>query len=196
MTPTDALTDSTATPVEHAITIIGSAVPPPAEPVPPPSSPTGSQSTTAPVSSTGPLVPALATNSTFGSIKATVNAKTGAITFTASFANPGTFSWLLTFQNGKFGFYTASTAKCKKGFVRLGGKCRPAKIVFAKGSRAVAAAGTVTFTIKPTASGLKALKTAKRQKKGLPLSEAFTFQSSLGGSPVAHTQTLMAKLKK
>ena len=34
--------------------------------------------------------------------------------------------WLITFQNGKFGAFAASTKKCSKGQVRLAGKCRPA----------------------------------------------------------------------
>ena len=58
---------------------------------------------------------------------AAVNAKTGAITLTLTVGDPGTLSWLATFQNGKFGVFAASVGKCKKGQVRLGGKCRPAE---------------------------------------------------------------------
>ena len=126
----------------------------------------------------------------------TVNPTTGAITFTVSVGDPGTFSWLLTFQNGKFGVFAATNTKCKKRFVRLNGRCRPAKIVFAKGSRTIATAGIVSFTIKPSASGLKALRNASRRKKGLPVTATFTFQSSRGGSPVSHTQSLTLKLSR
>jgi hypothetical protein len=103
-------------------------------------------------------------------------------------------SWLATFQNGKFGAFASS--RCKKLLIRLGAKCRPAKITFAHGSRAVGAAGGVTITLKPSASGLKALKNALRHKKGLPVTVSFTFQSSLGGSPFSHSQTVTVKLKK
>jgi PKD repeat protein len=134
-------------------------------------------------------------NSAFNPLHATFNPKTGVITLTGAVADPGTFSWLLTFQNGKFGVFAASSAKCKKGSVRLKGKCRPSTIAFARGSKAVRAPGAVTFTAKPSASALKALKNALKQKKGLPVSVRLTFQSSRGGSAVSHTQSLTVRLK-
>jgi PKD repeat protein len=134
-------------------------------------------------------------NSNFSS-SATVNQKTGTITFTESVGNAGTFSWLLTFQNGKFGVFTAKNPRCKAGFIRLNGKCRPAKIVFSKGRGTASAAGTFSFSVKPTGSALKALTNALKRKKGLPVTATLTFQSALGGSPVSHTQTLAVKLKK
>jgi hypothetical protein len=103
---------------------------------------------------------------------------------------------LLTFQNGTFGVFTAKNPRCKAGFIRLNGKCRPAKIVFGKGRGTASAQGTFSFTVKPTASALKALKNALKRKKGLPVTATLTFQSSLGGSPVSHAQTLTVKLKK
>jgi hypothetical protein len=124
-----------------------------------------------------------------------MNAKTGVLTFTTTVANPGTLSWLATFQNGKFGAFS-SASKCKTGFIRLGGKCRPAKVVFAKGSKVVGAAGSVSVTLKPSASGRKALKNALRHKKGVPVTIVFSFKSSLGGSAVSHTQSVMVRLKK
>jgi hypothetical protein len=135
-------------------------------------------------------------NSGFGAVAVTFNSKSGAVTFTESVTDPGTFTWLLTFQNGKFGVFAASKSKCKKGFVRLGGRCRPSRIVFAKGSKLVAVPGTVSFTVKPSASALKALRNALRQKKGLPVTALLTFQSARGGSPVSHTRSVTVKLKK
>jgi chitodextrinase len=127
--------------------------------------------------------------------KAAFNTKTGTIILTLSVSDPGTLSWLGTFQNGKFGAF-ASAAKCRKGQIRLGRRCRPAKIVFAKGHRAVTAAGTIAIVLKPTASGLKALKNALKRKRGVPVSLALTFQSSRGGRPVTHTRLVVVKLKK
>jgi PKD repeat protein len=198
MTPKDALTGSTAAPVQRNITVAAAVVPPPPPPppaVPPPTGSTGSatgSTTTTTTTGTAAVVP----NSSFSALKAVFNAKTGAITFTGSVSDPGTFSWLLTFQNGKFGVFAASTSKCRKGFVRLNGKCRPARIVFAKGSKLVVAAGAVSFMVKPTSSALKALKNALKRKKGLPVSATFTFRSSRGGGAVSHTQSLTVKLKK
>jgi hypothetical protein len=51
-------------------------------------------------------------NSAFRTARAAINARTGVLRFTASVADPGTFSWLATFQNGKFGAF-ASASKCK-----------------------------------------------------------------------------------
>ncbi|HYM46177.1 MAG TPA: PKD domain-containing protein, partial [Solirubrobacteraceae bacterium] len=145
---------------------------------------------------TGKLTPELTPNSNFALGNATVNPTTGAITFTESVGDPGTFSWLATFQNGRFGVFAARGANCKRGFVRLIGKCRPARIVFARGSKTVAAPGSVSFTLKPSASAVKALRNALKHKRGLLISVRLTFQSSLGGSPVSHTRSLAVRLKK
>lgn len=132
-------------------------------------------------------------NSHFPSPRGRLNAKTGVLTFSTSVVDPGKFSAVAMFQNGKFGAFSSSN--CRKGFIRLSGKCRPAKIVFAKTSKVVAA-GTVTITLRPSGSALKALKNALRRKKGLPIAIGFSFQSSLGGSPFSLGQTMTDKLKK
>jgi PKD repeat protein len=119
----------------------------------------------------------------------------GAITLSATVKDPGTFKLLATFANGKFGVFSAA-AKCKKGQLRLAGKCRPAKITFAKGTATVPAAGTVRFTLKPSASARKALKSALKHKKGLPVTITLTFQSARGGTPTSHTLSIVVKLKK
>lgn len=147
--------------------------------------------------STGGLASAVVTttaNSGF-TAKSASNAKTGAITLMISVLDPGKLSWGATFANGKFGAF-ASSAKCKKGQLRLRGRCLPAKITFAKGSRALAAGGSVAIALKPSASALKALKAAFKQRKAVPVSIALSFQSSRGGAPVSHAQTVMVKLKK
>jgi hypothetical protein len=174
MTPKDNLTGASGPPVAHTVTVTAPAPPPPTITVPPPP----------------PPVP----NNTVATT-ARVNAKTGVLTFTASVQNPGTLSWLATFANGKFGAFS-SASRCRSGQIRLAGKCRPAKITFAKGSKSVAGAGTITLTLKPSSSAMKALKNALKHKKGVPVTVTFTFQSSLGGSPSTHSQTITVKLKK
>jgi hypothetical protein len=133
-------------------------------------------------------------NSNFIAGAKSFDARTGRVIFTETITDPGTFSWLLTVPNGKFGVL-ASSKKCKAGLLRLSGKCRPSKIVFSAGSAPVPA-GVVIFKLRPSASALKVLKAALKQKKGVLVTAAFTFQSSRGGSPVAHTQKLTDKLKK
>jgi IPT/TIG domain len=134
-------------------------------------------------------------NSTFKTLGASFNPASHMITFTESVAEPGTFRWLLTFQNGKFGVFGAIVAKCKRGFVKLGGKCRPSKIVFARGSSSVTSAGTVTFMLKPTTSALRALKNAYRQRKSLPVAMTLTFQSVRSTSPASRLLALTVRTR-
>jgi hypothetical protein len=142
----------------------------------------------------GPMLSTPVPDSSFTAGASSFDPKTGRVTFIETIRNAGTFSWLLTFQNGKFGVFAAG-ARCKAGLVRLAGRCRPSKVIFATGTAAVPA-GVVIFKLRPSPSGLKALKTALKRKKGVLVTAAFTFQSSLGGSPVSHTQTITVKLKK
>ncbi|MFI4984752.1 MAG: IPT/TIG domain-containing protein [Solirubrobacterales bacterium] len=135
-------------------------------------------------------------NSTFKTLGAVFNPTSHTITFTESVVEPGTFRWLLTFQNGKFGVFGATVARCKTGlFVRLGGKCRPSKIVFARGSSSVTSSGTVNFVLKPTPSALRALKNAFRQKKSLPVAMTLTFQSVRSSSPVSRLLALTVRTR-
>src|SRR5207249_2103716 len=92
---------------------------------------------------TPPPTPAPTPNSGFAG-HASFNTKTGAITVVVTVSDPGRFSWLATFANGKFGVFASRATKCKAGQIRLGGRCRPARITFGKGSKTVAA-GPVTF---------------------------------------------------
>jgi hypothetical protein len=143
-----------------------------------------------------PVPPIVSTpNSNFSAHVAAVK-PTNAITFTLTVSDPGTLTWLFTFQNGKFGVFASKHTKCKSGLVKLNGRCRPSKIVFARGSKIVAGAGSTSFTVKPSASALKALKNAFNHKKGLPVTEMFSYQSSGGGGPVSRVQSLIVKLSK
>jgi YVTN family beta-propeller protein len=135
-----------------------------------------------------------APNSRFSTLAASVNHRTGTITFRETVSQAGTFRWLLTFRNGKFGVFSASAKKCKKSQVKLTGRCRPALVIYAKGSRTVAA-GSFSFTVKPSASALKALHDALEHRRGLSVTATLTFQSSLGGRPTSHTRTLTITLK-
>jgi hypothetical protein len=132
-------------------------------------------------------------NSNFTAGKSAFEPKTGRVIFFETITDPGTFTWRLTVPNGKFGVF-ASSKKCKAGFVRLSGRCRPSRVIFATGSASVPA-GVVIFKLRPSPNALKALRNALRRGRGLLVTATFTFQSSRGGSPVTHTQTLRVKLK-
>jgi hypothetical protein len=135
-----------------------------------------------------------AANSNFTAGAKSFEPATGRVIFTEIITDPGTFTWLITVPNGKFGVF-ASRSKCRVGFLRLRGKCRPSKIIFSYGTATVPA-GVVIFKLRPSASALKVLKAALKQKKGVLVTATFTFQSSRGGGPVSHTQRLTDKLKK
>ena len=141
-------------------------------------------------------------DSNFSVRAARPNPRTGAITFTASVVDPGTFSWLLTFQNGRVGVFArpgvlaSDSASCRGGLIRLRGKCRPAKILFARGRVVVREPGTVTFTVRPSAAALTALGSAFSRRRGLPVAVTLAFQSSRGGRPVSHHRSLTVRLRK
>jgi PKD repeat protein len=191
MTPVDALTDSTEPSISHSITV----APPPA-PIQPPAS--GSSSSSSGSTTSTPAVAAaqtIAPNSAFTVTAGSFNAKTGVIALRATVADPGRFSWLATFANGKFGAF-ASANKCKAGFLRLAGRCRPAKIVYARGSQSFASAGAVSITLKPSSSAAKALENALKKGKALLVSGTLSFQSSRGGSPASRPFATAVKSKR
>ena len=136
-------------------------------------------------------------NSNFTTLGTKVNPKTGAITFTESVSDPGKFSFALTFPNGKFGVFAAKKKpKCKTSQIKLKGKCRPAMVSFGSATMTVAAAGSVSFTVTPSATATKALKSALKRKQGLKVTATLTYQSAHGGSSVSHTLTISDKLTK
>jgi PKD repeat protein len=129
-------------------------------------------------------------------LSASVDPASGAITFAVSASGAGTFSWLSTFANGRFGVFGASVAKCRRGYVRLHGRCRPAAIVFSKGRKAVASLGAVKLVLKPTASGRRALASARRRRRGLPVTVTVSFRPAGGGAAVSRTVSIVVRAGK
>jgi hypothetical protein len=103
---------------------------------------------------------------------------------------------VLSFQNGQFGVFAAKKVKCAKGKVELGGKCRPASVVYSQGTATVATAGAVSFTAKPTAAAKKALKLALARHESIRVTTTLSFQPARGGNSITHTQTITIKPKK
>jgi sugar lactone lactonase YvrE len=128
-----------------------------------------------------------------------INTGSGVLTLIETVLEPGTFNWLFTFDNGKFGVFAGKRhklSKCTTGEVKLKGKCRPAAVTYARGTTSASAAGTVTFTADPSAAAKAALKTALEHHEGLTLTVSISFQPSAGGNPFTQTQTLTVKLAK
>ena len=148
----------------------------------------------------GPLTPVLTVtpipNSQYSLLGSpTVNPETGAVTFKASVSDPGTFSWLITFPNGRFGAFAARSRRCGFGQLERRRRCLPPTVVFSHASATFTSAGIVRFTVIPGASAQKALRNALVKRRGLPISATLTFQSSLGGAPVSHGRGILVRLQ-
>jgi hypothetical protein len=194
-----------APPVRQTVIVAPAAAVPPSPPgSAPPATPSPSTSpmpTLTPALTSSPLASAPlrtpAPNSDFSLLgNPKVNIRTGAIKFTASVAGPGTFSWLLTFQNGRFGVFRATSAECRTDQVRLDSRCLPERIRFGRGSAVAADSGAVSFAVRPSASAKTALAHALGRGQGLPVTATLMFRSSLGGDPVAHTWSIVDMLER
>jgi PKD repeat protein len=183
MTPRDALTDSTGPSTSRTVTVT------------PPAASRFVRISPPPASTAVVILQPPPASSVFTAAGSSFNAKTGVITIKERVSDPGRFSWQAAFANGKFGAF-ASASNCRAGFVRLAGRCRPAKVVFAKGSESVVGAGTVTIALQPSASAVKALKNARRKGKALLVSGTLSFQSSRGASRVSRPLGILVKLRK
>jgi len=84
--------------------------------------------------------------------------------------------------------------RCKAGQLKLGGRCRPARIRFGAGRRVVAVPGTVTFTVPASSFAAKALRTALKRHKALSVTAILSYQSARGGPPVSHSQSISDRL--
>ncbi len=125
-----------------------------------------------------------------------VNRRDGAISFTLSTVDPGTLTWLLSFRGGGAEHRQAHATACSTTRGGLDRACQAVRIVFAKGSRVLAAGRDVSVTIAPSAPAARALARALANRGGLVVVATLTFRSSLlasaGGSAsaVAHTYSI------
>ncbi len=142
------------------------------------------------------------------------NSKTDDIDFFFTFPTAGTLKWSLFFKNADVGFADslgvslgadepafaeaarrkgkkAKAKKCKKTQTKHRGRCVATLVSFASGSQSVPA-GTVEIEVHADSRALKALKAGHT----LHVSGTFTFQSALGGPPVAHTVSTVVHLSK
>ena len=141
------------------------------------------------------------------------NSKTDDIDFFFTFPTAGTLKWKLFFKNADVGFADSlgislganepalaeaakrkgkgKAKKCKKTEIKHHGRCVATLVSFASGSQSVPA-GTVEVKVHADSRALKALKAGHT----LHVSGTFTFQSALGGPPVAHTVSAAVRLSK
>jgi hypothetical protein len=121
----------------------------------------------------------------------TVNQTSGAITFSASVTQAGTFSWVLAFKAG-------SASRCRGERERLRAACHR-RLTFGTGTLAVdsteASSGIVSFKVLPSGAAKSALHKALRMRHALGLTASISFQSSLGGAPFTHRYSVADRLR-
>jgi hypothetical protein len=83
----------------------------------------------------------------------------------------------------------ARSKKCKRGQIRLKGKCRPATTVSGK----ISATGKAGVPLKLTVSASGKVKAALRKGKTVYLTAKLTYRSKLGGKPTVEVFHLKAK---
>jgi hypothetical protein len=82
--------------------------------------------------------------------------------------------------------------KCKRGLVRIKGKCRPKTTLSGKISATGVGGVPLTLTVKPSSAVRKALKKGRT----VVLTAKLTYKSSLGGNPTVQTFHFTIKPKK
>lgn len=82
--------------------------------------------------------------------------------------------------------------KCRKGTVRIKGKCRPKTTVTGTVQAKGTAGAPLTITVAPSAS----VRAALRKGKTVPVTATLSYQSELGGAPVVQIYHVTLKPKK
>ncbi len=159
--------------------VAGDAVPPP--PPPPP-----------------PIVPPVVTPPTPNSgytIQSIVGNSNGTVTITFVPTQSGEATLVVTVPTASIASASAEAAKakkCKKGQVKLKGKCLPSTTVTGKAS----ANGTAGVPLKLTVYLSSKIKALLKQGKTVHLTATLTYKSSLGGIPTVKTYSVTVKGKR
>jgi hypothetical protein len=82
--------------------------------------------------------------------------------------------------------------KCKKGQIRIKGKCRPKTTVSGRVSAAGIGGVPLKLTVKPSSK----VKAALKKGRTVPLTATLTYKSALGGAPTVTTYHFTVKPKK
>jgi len=141
-----------------------------------------------------PLPPAPAPNSSYKveSIHANSN---GTITITFVPTQAGAATLEITVPTGTIArreALAAKSKKCKKGQIKIKGKCLPATTLTGK----VHASGVAGVALKLTVSASSKVKKALSEGKTVVLTAKLTYTSSLGGAPTVETFHFKVKGKK
>jgi hypothetical protein len=139
-----------------------------------------------------PLPPAPNSTYTVQSVKANSD---GTVTITFVPTQSGTATLKVTVPTGTIARREAIAAKhskqCKKGQIKLKGKCRPATTVSGSASATGTAGVPLTLTVKPSGK----VKAALKKGKTVHLTATLTYTSALGGAPTVHVYSVTVKGK-
>ena len=154
----------------------------------------GAQDPTEPSATAGvtfvPKPPAPNSTYTIKSIKANSN---GTITITFVPAQSGGATLEVTVPTATISSAQAARAtKCKKGQVKIHGKCRPINTLSGKVKANGIAGVPLTLTVKPSSK----VKAALKKGRTVHLTAKLTYKSSLGGAAVVKTYHLTVKPPK
>lgn len=135
-----------------------------------------------------------APNSTYVIQKIKANSN-GTITITFVPAQGGTATVEVTVPTATISRVVAEEAKkkrCKKGQIKIKGKCRPVNTLSGKVSATGIAGVPLTITIKPSSK----VKAALKKGRTVRLTVTLRYQSALGGPPTVTTKTVTIKPPK
>lgn len=122
-------------------------------------------------------------NYTVQSIKANAD---GTVTITFVPVQSGTASVVVTVPTATI------AARCKKGLVRIKGKCRTPNTVTGKTVAAGVAGKPLVITVKPNSK----IRSLLKKGKTVSLTATLTYKSAQGGTPVVKTYRLRVKPKR
>jgi len=128
---------------------------------------------------------------TIKSIKANSNG-TITITFVPTQNGAATLEVTVPTANIARAQAAAKKKKCKKGQVRIKGKCRPINTLSGKVKAGGVAGVPLTLTVHPSSK----VKTALKKGRTVHLTAKLTYKSTLGGSPTVHVYHLTVKPKR
>ncbi len=157
--------------------VASDAIPPPAPP--PPAKPT-------PV----PLTPLTPSGSY--TIQSITSSSNGTVSITFVPAQSGVATVVVTVPTASIASASAVAAKakkCKKGQIKIKGKCLPSTTTAGK----VTANGTAGVPLKLTVNLSSKIKALLKKGKTVHLTATLTYKSSLGGSATVHTYSLTVK---
>jgi hypothetical protein len=160
-----------------------------------PTTPCKKKAVTTPAPVTPPPPPPPPVPNSGFTIQSIVSNSNGTVTITFVPTQSGSGTIVVTVPTASIASNSAVAAKakkCKKGQVKLKGKCRPSTTV----AGTTTASGTAGVPLKLTVNLSSKIKALLKKGKTVHLVATLTYKSSLGGTPTVSTYNLTIKGKR